>query len=409
MPKAANEVIPKLCSLYKQSRSQRWYARIKMDDGTWYRIATKELELEAAKKRALHLYYEVTIKGQNNLPQNTRSFSSIAKSIVKKLEETKDTTQWKQTYQAYIYAIKKYQIPYFGHCKLDSLKAKYEGYVAYVAERIAKQPKQSTLNNHHAALRLILDEAVERGWANSSTLPVIKSVGMQSERRPTFEISEYRSLIKKLLHWKIQPTHRKKDAQIRVLLYDYVLILANSGIRHGREAMEITWQNISFAKSNKGNDIVTINVVKRKGRKGTEERRTVVVRHNNFSDFKKVLTRIKDRNPKLAKKSLDAIIKQRINEPLLVLSDGTQPKRIDGTFKKFLQDADLLVGAEEKSRTLYSFRHFYASQELLRDPPITIYLLAKQMGTSVKMIEHHYGHMETYQKADKLSGWKDID
>ena len=36
MPNAAHTVIPKRCSLYKQSRSERWYARIKIDDGTWY-------------------------------------------------------------------------------------------------------------------------------------------------------------------------------------------------------------------------------------------------------------------------------------------------------------------------------------------------------------------------------------
>ena len=78
-----------------------------MDDGTWYRVATKKIELETAKSRALELYYEATIKGKNNLPQNTRSFSSIAKSIVKKLESMRDTSQWKQTYQAYIYAINK--------------------------------------------------------------------------------------------------------------------------------------------------------------------------------------------------------------------------------------------------------------------------------------------------------------
>lgn len=380
-----------------------------MKDGTWYRVATKEEDLEKATQKAHELYYEITVKGDNNLPQNSRSFSSVAKSIVKRLEDTKGTSQWKQTYQSYIYAINKYQIPHFKHSKLDRLREKYEGYIDFVAKEIGKTPKQSTLNNHHAALRLIMDEAIERGWANSSTLPVIKSKGRQSERRPTFEISEYRSLIKKLLHWSKKPTHRKKDAEIRIMLYDYVLFLANSGVRHGREAMDITWRNVSFGKSSKKNDIITINVVKRKGRKGTEERREVVVRHNDFSDFKKVLTRIKDRNPKLAKKSLETLIKQRIDEPLFVLSDGTQPKRMDGTFKKFLKDADLLIGAEEKERTLYSFRHFYATQQLLREPPITIYLLAKQLGTSVKMIEHHYGHLETFQKADRLSGWKEID
>ena len=40
-----------------------------MNDGTWYRVATKELELEVAKSRALELDYGATIKGKNNLPQ----------------------------------------------------------------------------------------------------------------------------------------------------------------------------------------------------------------------------------------------------------------------------------------------------------------------------------------------------
>ena len=87
MHNATHEVIPKRCSLYKQPRSERWYARIKMDDGTWYRVATNELELEVANIRALELYYEATIKGKNNLPQNTRSFSSIVKSTFIELSE----------------------------------------------------------------------------------------------------------------------------------------------------------------------------------------------------------------------------------------------------------------------------------------------------------------------------------
>ena len=93
-----------------------------MDVGTWYRVATIALEFETAKGQELELYYEATIKGKNNLPQNSRSFSSIAKSTVKNLEGMRGTSQWKQTYQAYIYAINEYQIPYFGYCKLDNSK-----------------------------------------------------------------------------------------------------------------------------------------------------------------------------------------------------------------------------------------------------------------------------------------------
>jgi hypothetical protein len=55
--------------------------------GLKYSVATKETELEAAKTRVIDLYYDARAKGQNNLPQNTRSFSSVAKSIVNGLEE----------------------------------------------------------------------------------------------------------------------------------------------------------------------------------------------------------------------------------------------------------------------------------------------------------------------------------
>jgi hypothetical protein len=33
-----------------------------------------------------------------------------------------------------------------------------------------------------------------------------------------------------------------------------------------------------------------------------------------------------------------------------------------------------------------------------------VYTLAKQMGTSVKMIEQHYGHLNPAQKADVIAG-----
>lgn len=406
---AAHQVIPKRCSLYKQPRSDRWYARIKLNDGSWYRVATGETDLESARDKALELYTEAKIKADNNLPQNSRSFSSIAKSVLTYIEDSKDTSDWKQTYKYYAYPIKKYQIPYFGNTKIDNIRNKYEGYIEYVQKEIGKSVKQSTIATHHAALRLILDRAVEHGWANTNTLPKLKAVGGKSERRPTFDASEYRSMIQKLRHWVKRPTHRKKDAEIKLLLYDYVLFLANSGVRHGREAMDIKWRNISFKKTAKGNNSVTIMVTKKKGRKGTIDQREVIVRHNDISDFKKVLTRLKDRIPTLKKLKLETVIKRRLDCPVFCLNDGTQPTSLAGTFKKFLIDADLLIGAEGKARTLYSLRHFYATQALLADPPISIYLLAKQLGTSVPMIDEHYGHLETFQKADYLSGWKEFE
>jgi hypothetical protein len=408
MQAAQHTVIPQKCHLYKQPKSSNWFCRIKVDGGKWIRLTTGETKLAAAREKAHELYFETRTKVQNKLPIQTKTFSSVAKSIVAQLEDRRDTDEWKSAYQSYIYAINKYQIPYFKNTKLSNIKEHYKGYVEYFADQIGHAPAASTLNNHHAALRLILDKAVEHGWLINSALPLIKNAGKESTRRPTFSIAEYNKMITKLRAWKDKDTHRKKDAEIRDLLYDYVLILAYSGIRHGREAMDIKWKNISFAKSNAGNDIIVVNVLMKKGRKATERRRDVVLRHNELSDSKQVLERLKNRQVKLQGYALEDLIEKRRDEKLFALSDGTQVKRIDGTFKKFLIDSKLQVGADEQNRTLYSLRHFYATQEMLRKHPISIHLLAKQMGTSINMIEQHYSHLEAFEKADKLSGWEEF-
>ena len=107
-------------------------------------------------------------------------------------------------------------------------------------------PKASTINTHHAALKLILNNAVENGYVSHAGLPVLKNEGAESERRASFEISEYRSMIQKLRRWSEQPTHRQRDKETRELLYDYVLMLAYTGIRAGEEANRITWQKLEL-------------------------------------------------------------------------------------------------------------------------------------------------------------------
>ena len=57
----------------------------------------------------------------------------------------------------------------------------------------------------------------------------------------------------------------------------------------------------------------------------------------------------------------------------------------------------------KEKRTLYSLHHTYAHLSILSES-MDVYTLAKQMGTSVKMIELHYGHLQPAQKADVIAG-----
>jgi integrase len=58
--------------------------------------------------------------------------------------------------------------------------------------------------------------------------------------------------------------------------------------------------------------------------------------------------------------------------------------------------------ATGQNRTQYSLRHTYATLSLT-DGGMDVHTLAKQMGTSVGMIEKHYSKLTATMAADRLA------
>ena len=72
----------------------------------------------------------------------------------------------------------------------------------------------------------------------------------------------------------------------------------------------------------------------------------------------------------------------------------------------FLTEHDLLIDPKtEKERVFYSLRHTYATLALTYDS-VPIHTLAKQMGTSVGMIEQHYSHLDAVKAIEQLRGYE---
>ena len=70
------------------------------------------------------------------------------------------------------------------------------------------------------------------------------------------------------------------------------------------------------------------------------------------------------------------------------------------SFQSLLDFAGVLAERDGGTRTIYSLRHFYATQRLSHET--SPFLLAKQMGTSVEMLEKFYGQTVTSTLADHL-------
>lgn len=82
-------------------------------------------------------------------------------------------------------------------------------------------------------------------------------------------------------------------------------------------------------------------------------------------------------------------------------ADGNEPFEMNKVFKRLLTEMNLVKGQADKDRTLYSLRHTYATNELLAGTDI--HTLARQMGTSVLMLERHYSKLTATMAAAELA------
>ena len=81
--------------------------------------------------------------------------------------------------------------------------------------------------------------------------------------------------------------------------------------------------------------------------------------------------------------------------------NGKQPIDLNKIFTRLLREIAIEFGSSGVNRTLYSLRHTYATTELLAGTDI--HTLARQMETSVVMLERHYSKLTVTMAAAELA------
>jgi len=387
--------IHKKLRLDKRAGSDNWYARLTLPSGKRLIKTTKTDDLEAAKEVALRLYYEIDARIQNKLPATTRKFKDVARHAIHRMEAELEQGVGKQAYKDYIQVLNKWLIPYFGGTDIAKLDlAAVTAFDAWRTEQNGKVPAQSTINNHNAALNRVLDEAELNGWIVKSLRPTLLNKGMKTESRGSFTVEEYRTIFTALRSYHKQTTN-EKSAATRETLRNYVLFLANTGVRHGTEALGLCWRNIEWYERD-GERYLAINV------DGKTHKRTAIAR-DRVVDF---LWRQAQLNSRIAVEDFDTLMGAKLDEPVFTTRLGavaTVPN-LNRAFNALLDELDLKTGADGRTRTLYSWRHFYATQDLERG--VSTHALSRQLGNSTEMIDRHYSKYSPLLNAEVHSGRK---
>jgi integrase len=336
---------------------------------------------------------KATFEHEEGRPVISKKFKPVAEVVLRRLEEEINAGTAKPIAKDYVSAINLYLIPFYGNFNVDSIKpATVSQFHVWRKQKVGRELSSSAQNNHNAALNLIFDEAIERGYMTAYERPLTKNTGVESDRRAEFSHEELEAMMKYAAKF-IDDGRTARTRIIRELLAIYVPFMAATGMRPGTEAEYLEWRHIDV-EIRDGQPILHFRL--QRGKRGARN----FVAHNSCW---LLLERLRQLSPDLAGMTLEEVLKKKIPKLLFRLSDGSVPDNWNKPFRQWLEDSELLnCPVTGKERSLYSLRHYYATQRLLEGIPI--HDLAEQMGTSVLMITKHYSHLTPLMKAKQFAG-----
>jgi integrase len=183
-------------------------------------------------------------------------------------------------------------------------------------------------------------------------------------------------------------SYTERTRQMRTLCIAYIEFLVNTGVRHGTEALRLRWKHLQWHWiGNKKYLRIWVS-----GKTGP---RYLIAKHEVIKVLERML-----RWHKLDYTNLNGVIEAKLDKAIFCLPDNSQLSHMENIFRNLMIRSHLRKDTSGMNRTLYSLRHTYATLALAKG--VDIHTLAKQMGTSVGMIERHYSKLTPMLKADIL-------
>ncbi len=366
---AHHELMGGRLHIYKRDNSRFWQCATFVG-GKNYRTSTKEESLSHAKDFAEDWYLELKGKHRWGSLKHGKTFAHAAKQFLREYEIITQGERNAQYVVGHSRRLRLYLLPFFGEMVLSDITP---GIVQEYRidrreksiEASGKPPARSTMHQEIVVLRQVLKTANRHGW-----LPMLpdlaepyKSSGKISHRA-WFSPEEYKKLYEATRRRAQKPKRNRYEWE-SAQLHDYVLFMANTGIRPD-EAARLEFRDVTIVDDDStGETILEIEV---RGKRG-------VGYCKSTSGAVTPFRRLKKRN---------------FTEP----TDRLFPKTHQELFNRILAEEDLKLDREGNRRTAYSLRHTYICLRLMEGADI--YQIAKNCRTSVEMIEKYYAsHIKT--------------
>jgi integrase len=379
---ASHELLGGLIQVYRRGDGRYWQCSASID-GKQYRKSTGEQDLEPAKQFAEDWYLGLRGKARAGLLKTEKTLDQVADQFEKEyaiITEGQRSSRWTQGHKD---RLRLHLRPFFGKLGVSEITpGKVQEYRVHRASQLTrhgKPPTRSTLHDEIVTLRLVLKTAVRHNWLAflPDLSPPYKTQG-KIVHRPWFSPDEYKQLYTATREYA--KTARHKDKWSAEQVHDFVLFMANTGLRPD-EVRNLQHRDVTVVKDRDTDErILEIQV---RGKRGVGFCKSMP---GAVQPYQRLLKRPKADSDVWLK---DAPGDRPLKEPSYPEpTDPLFPSNHIKMFNGVLQRTNLKLDREGNKRTAYSLRHTYICMRLIEGADI--YALAKNCRTSVEMIQKFY-------------------
>lgn len=397
-------------------KHRNWYCRVKVPKENRYKtISLKTSDINEARDMAFDHDADIRFRVKHDVPIFEKSFAEVAteysefqKGVATSGQITMNRWKIVDSY------IRLHLVPYIGNIQITLVgEDKWKAYPLWRKQNNAekKSPrgvrpspddiaaqkpndgtppsvaKNGTIRQEMMTFRAIMNFAADKQYIRERQVPKGKLLSDKA-RREEFTPQEYRHLHTFARRW-IKDARHDGSAWYRSMAYNFMLVMTNTGMRT-MEAANLRWRDIDVRTDKQDRPFVVINV------RGKGKFRELVAAQNVASYLERIKAISKATKPD------DFVFTTRAGKPASSLYGSL--------IESLLTESSLLYSSSGSRRSSYCFRHTYATFRLTEG--VDVYFLAKQMGTSVKMIEDYYGHITPAKNAERIlqgiPGWEPI-
>jgi integrase len=389
------EVLKSGLIIYQRNdlQSDNWYCRIRLPGEDRYKhISLKTLNVTEARDKAFDQDAELRFKVKHELPVFDRQFADVAKEFSEHQKRRSEAGQiTHHAWRVMDSHIKTQLSPYVGTTQVTMIgQDKWNDYAMWRQStgkgRSGDRVSDATIRSEMGTFRAIMNFAAAKKYIRPSQ--VFKGKLPKSKAaREEFTPDEYRRLHTFARTKWIKAARNDLGVWYRTIAYNFILIMCNTGMRPA-EAKNLRWRDVSVQTDKEGRQFVRLSV------RGKSKHRNLVAPPSVAAYFERVRA--------ISKATTD-------DDFVFSTNTGARARTLYyALVENLLHESKLYLSSSGSRRSTYCFRHTYATFRLTEG--VDVYFLSKQMGTSVKMIEDHYGHVNPVKNADRilqgLPGWE---